>query len=79
MHMNSASDPLSSINMFVGSSMEELEDSINMYLDGSITSDKHVDMFLHNNHSGEIYDFTMFMQVPQSGLTSDMNMYTTGL
>ena len=76
MYIGSVVDPLSSINMFIGSSMEETEDSINLFVDGSITEDKHIDMFLHNTHSGDFYDFTMFMQVPQSGSTSDINMYT---
>lgn len=68
----------SNINLYISSSMEELEDSINMYTPCSNETVQMFNMFMFNQHSGVDYelDFSMYSAYNMSGY---LNMVIEGV
>lgn len=76
---NSYSDfnPQGSINLYISTSEEESEDSINFSIEGESLSDSHFNMFLPNNQSNSRYQLDFFLPSAynQSG---NINMFIEG-
>jgi len=75
--INSEFNPEGSINLYIDASTEETEDSINLFVEGNITTDGHFNMFMPNIQSNARYQLDFFLPSAYSQ-SGNINMFIEG-